>query len=95
MAMARHRREIVLHLRPHLPSRPHCSWPRTMMMGPQLHMSGESGAHLQTLTGHTDVLRALAIAGSNGKIYSGSYDKTIRVWSSASGAHMQTLTGVQ
>jgi WD40 repeat protein len=54
--------------------------------------SGESGAHLQTLTGHTDVLRALAI-GSNGKIYSGSYDKTIRVWSSASGAHMQTLTG--
>jgi WD40 repeat protein len=54
--------------------------------------SGESGAHLQTLTGHTDTVCALAV-GLNGNIYSGSFDRTVRVWSGASGAHVQTLVG--
>jgi WD40 repeat protein len=54
--------------------------------------SGESGAHLQTLTGHTDTVCALAV-GLNGNIYSGSFDRTVRVWSGASGAHVRTLEG--
>jgi WD40 repeat protein len=54
--------------------------------------SGESGAHLQTLTGHTDAVRALAV-GLDGNIYSGSVDRTVRVWSTASGAHVRTLEG--
>jgi WD40 repeat protein len=54
--------------------------------------SGESGAHLQTLTGHTDRVFALAV-GLDGNIYSGSYDHTVRVWSAASGAHVRTLEG--
>jgi WD40 repeat protein len=54
--------------------------------------SGESGAHLQTLTGHTRAVRALTI-GLNGNIYSGSDDCTTRVWSGASGAHVRILEG--
>jgi WD40 repeat protein len=54
--------------------------------------SGESGAHLQTLTGHTYTVRALTV-GLDGNIYSGSHDRTVRVWSGASGAHVRTLEG--
>ena len=33
---------------------------------------------IQTLSGHTDAVRALAVAG--GRLFSGSYDSTVRVW---------------
>jgi WD40 repeat protein len=46
----------------------------------------------QRLSGHTDAVWALTL-GPNGKIYSGSDDMTIRVWSGESGAHLQTLQG--
>jgi WD40 repeat protein len=43
------------------------------------------------LEGHTDWVTALAV-GLDGKIYSGSNDETIRVWS-GDGTHLQTLAG--
>jgi WD40 repeat protein len=43
------------------------------------------------LEGHTDSVFALCV-GLNGKIYSGSRDKTMRVWSSDSATHLQTLS---
>ena len=46
-----------------------------------------------TLEGHTGGVLALA-TGLNAVVYSGSTDRTIRVWSSESGAHLQTLDGV-
>jgi WD40 repeat protein len=46
----------------------------------------------RTLDGHTDTVWALA-SGLDGKVYSGSFDGTIRVWSGESGAHLQTLKG--
>lgn len=33
---------------------------------------------VRTLTGHTDAVRALAVAGD--RLFSGSYDSTVRVW---------------
>jgi WD40 repeat protein len=47
---------------------------------------------LHTLTGHSGSVTSLAV-GLDGKIYSGSSDKTIRVWSGEHGAHIQTLEG--
>jgi WD40 repeat protein len=45
------------------------------------------------LEGHTGAVWTLAV-GLDGKVYSGSGDKTIMVWSGReSGAHLQTLTG--
>jgi hypothetical protein len=44
----------------------------------------------QEIEGHTGYVWALAI-GLDGKVYSGSEDKAIRVWSGESGAHLQTL----
>ena len=46
----------------------------------------------RVLKGDTHGVRALA-AGLDGKIYSGSNDKTIRVWSGVDGTHQQTLEG--
>jgi WD40 repeat protein len=42
--------------------------------------SGDDGAHLQTLEGHTGYVKTMAW-GPDGKLYSGSSDCTIRVWS--------------
>jgi hypothetical protein len=42
--------------------------------------------------GHTGIVWALVV-GLDGKVYSGSADKTIMVWSGESGAHLQTLKG--
>jgi len=44
------------------------------------------------LEGHTNTVNVLAI-GLDGRVYSGSSDMTIRVWSGESGAHLQTLRG--
>jgi WD40 repeat protein len=46
----------------------------------------------QRLSGHKDYVWALTL-GPDGKIYSGSEDMTVRVWSGESGAHLQTLQG--
>jgi WD40 repeat protein len=47
---------------------------------------------LRTLIGHTDCISALVI-GTQGRLYSGSFDTTIRVWSVANGTHLSTLEG--
>ena len=52
--------------------------------------SGDDGTHLQTLVGHTSNVSALAV-GLNGKMYMGSDDKKIRVWSGMDDTHLHTL----
>jgi WD40 repeat protein len=44
------------------------------------------------LEGHIEGVHALAV-GLDGKVYSGSEDKTIRVWSGTDSTHFQTLKG--
>jgi WD40 repeat protein len=46
--------------------------------------SGDDGAHLQTLEGHSDGVMSLAW-GPDGKLYSASRDCTFRVWSNGGG----------
>ena len=46
---------------------------------------------IATLEGHTASVLALAIGG--GKLFSGSFDKTIRVWDATTHAHLTTLEG--
>jgi WD40 repeat protein len=47
---------------------------------------------VRTLVGHTEIVTSLAV-GLDGKVYSGSWDRTIRVWSPDDGALLQTLEG--
>jgi hypothetical protein len=44
------------------------------------------------LHGHESTVTAIAL-GLDDKIYTASFDSTIRVWSAAGGAHLQTLLG--
>ena len=48
---------------------------------------------INTLKGHTNSVKSLAISPDNKKIVSGSFDKTIRVWDLDSGGLINTLTG--
>lgn len=43
--------------------------------------------------GETLPLSGGAAVGLDGKLYSGSRDETIRVWSGLNGTHISTLTG--
>ena len=43
------------------------------------------GQVLKVLEGHTDNVKAVAISVDGSKIVSGSWDKTVRVWSMATG----------
>jgi WD40 repeat protein len=53
----------------------------------------EKGAiKARELEGHTEPVRAFAVA-LDGKMYSGSSDMTIRVWSGVDSTHLQTLVG--
>jgi WD40 repeat protein len=52
--------------------------------------SATDGAHLQTLTGHTDLVEALAF-GPDGNLFSGSRDGTVQEWSRSNGSHLRTL----
>jgi WD40 repeat protein len=56
--------------------------------------SGDDGTHLQTLEGHTEGVQAIAV-GLDGKVYSGSYDETIRVWSGTDGTPVHTLKALK
>lgn len=46
---------------------------------------------VRTLTGHSDAVRALAVA--DGKLFSGSYDSTVRVWDENSLECLEVLKG--
>ena len=43
------------------------------------------GQELKVLEGHTGDVKAVAISVDGSKIVSGSWDKTVRVWSMATG----------
>lgn len=45
----------------------------------------------RTLSGHTDAVRALAVAG--GRLFSGSYDGTVRVWDESTLTCIEVLKG--
>ena len=51
----------------------------------------EAGTVLRMLRGHSETVVCLAV-GSFGELYSGSFDRTIRVWS-RTGEHLKTLEG--
>ena len=50
-----------------------------------------SGMHITTLQGHTGAVQCLTVVGN--KLYSGSYDETIRVWDTDTHQHIATLQG--
>ncbi len=52
----------------------------------------QSGAPLRTLTGHIDVIPALAISPDGKLLVSGSADKTIRLWDLHTGQRLGSLT---
>jgi WD40 repeat protein len=51
--------------------------------------SGDDGAHIQTLEGHTKGVSSM-VWGPEGKLYSASYGGTIRVWSDGCATIVQT-----
>ena len=55
------------------------------LLGPPL------GTHIATLRGHTGWVICLTVIGN--KLYSGSYDSTIRVWDTDTHQHITTLQG--
>lgn len=46
---------------------------------------------IKTLAGHTDAVRALAVA--DGRLFSGSYDSTVRVWDENTLQNLAVLKG--
>jgi WD40 repeat protein len=48
-------------------------------------------SRVKTLTGHTDAVRALSV--SDGRLFSGSYDGTVRVWDEANLHCLEILKG--
>jgi WD40 repeat protein/tetratricopeptide (TPR) repeat protein len=53
----------------------------------------ESGEQLRTLTGHTDVVRSLALSPDGTILASASEDHTVRLWRVSDGASLGTLEG--
>ena len=52
-----------------------------------------TGKVLQEFTGHTDTVRSVAISPDGTTLASGSWDKTIRLWSLTTGSLQTTLNG--
>ncbi|KAF8511294.1 WD40-repeat-containing domain protein [Gautieria morchelliformis] len=48
--------------------------------------SASTGQHLTTLTGHTALVRALSFNPRTGRLISGSYDKTVKMWDIRTGS---------
>ncbi|KAH7114517.1 WD40-repeat-containing domain protein, partial [Dactylonectria estremocensis] len=52
---------------------------------------GSSGACLQTLEGHDDLVTSVVFSADGQRLASSSHDKTIKIWDGSSGACLQTL----
>jgi WD40 repeat protein len=52
-----------------------------------------TGAALQMLRGHSDMVRSVAFSPDGKMIVSGSRDWTVRLWDAVTGAALQTLEG--
>jgi WD40 repeat protein len=52
-----------------------------------------SGAHLATLSGHSNSVRSVAFSPDGTRIASGSYDSVLRVWDTVSHRHLDTVRG--
>ncbi|MXV76712.1 hypothetical protein F4X73_10470 [Candidatus Poribacteria bacterium] len=50
------------------------------------------GERLQTLTGHTDIVKVVAFSKDGSRLASGSKDKSIRIWDVRTGAQLLSLT---
>ncbi len=50
------------------------------------------GKRLQTLIGHTDIVKVVAFSDDGSKLASGSKDKSIRIWDTQSGKQLLSLT---
>ena len=53
----------------------------------------ESGSELRTFTGHSEMVRSIAIAADGRTALSGSADKTLKLWDLADGKELRILTG--
>ena len=78
----------------HTSRRPHVDgWPGAE----RAHSQGESKElklrELRTLTGHSDVVTAVAVTPDGQRAVSASEDETLKVWDLASGRELRTLTG--
>lgn len=54
-----------------------------------------SGGHLQSLSGHSDVVTCMAVFGGGRFLLSGSRDATLKVWNVRNGECLKTLQGHQ
>ena len=52
-----------------------------------------SGNCLQTLEGHSGIVRSVAVSPYGSRIVSGSEDKTIKIWDATNGNCLYTLRG--
>ena len=52
-----------------------------------------TGTCLRTLTGHDYLVRALSFDPRSGRLVSGSYDKTVKVWDLHSGKMVREFRG--
>ena len=48
---------------------------------------------VQVLSGHSGLVRAVAVSVDGSKVVSGSYDRTVKIWDAESGAELNTLSG--
>jgi WD40 repeat protein len=52
-----------------------------------------SGACLQTLEGHSSLVRSVAFSHDSTRLASACHDSTVKIWDASSGACLQTLKG--
>jgi tricorn protease-like protein len=55
--------------------------------------NAQTGEKLQTLSGHTSFLEALAFSPDSQTLASGSWDKTVMLWNPTSGSQLRVITG--